>query len=112
MRRSRRRPGWLLASVLTLTAAALHAHPEWNNLHLVYSAAREFTYPFDGRTPKIAAVALNHHDTTSPEIAFTFSVNGVLQNTSAFPQFPDGGSIVVAANDSGFASVPTGAIYD
>lgn len=94
------------------SALGARAHPEWNNLHLVYSAASEFTYPFDGRTPKIAAVALNHHDTFSPEITFTFSVNGVLQNTTAFPRFPDGGNILIAPQEIGFATVPTGAIYD
>jgi len=100
-----------LAFALACGAAA-HAHPEWNNLHIVYSANSAFTYPFDGRTPKVAAVLLNHYDTTSAEVTFTFSVNGVVQNASAFPQFPDGGSIVVNPNDVGYATALTGAIYD
>jgi hypothetical protein len=113
MCRERRCPDWLLASVLTLTAAvALRAHPEWNALHLVYSAPTEFIYPFDGRTPKIVAVLLNHHETPSAEVTFTFSVNGALQSANAFPQFPDGGNILVPADEVGYASVPTGAIYD
>src|SRR5882724_4129745 len=113
MRQSRRRLSWLLASAMIFAGTtALRAHPEWNNLHLVYSAPREFVYPFDGRTPKIAAVALNHHEATSAEVKFAFSVNGVLQPASVFPQFPDAGNIVVPADDYANASVLTGPIYD
>ena len=113
MRQDRRRLRRLLGfASLFAAATALRAHPEWNDLHLVYSAPREFVYPFDGRTPKVAAVLLNHHLLPSAEVKFSFSANGTVQSAAVFPAFPDGGSIVVPPDEVGYATVPTGAIYD
>src|SRR4051812_28346706 len=85
-----------------LMGGVLRAHEEWNNLHIVYSAKSTFVYPFDGRSPKIAAALLNHYDVPAPATNFTFSVNGQRMDGSAaspFPTFPNGGSIVVDAQE-------------
>ncbi len=92
--------------------APLRAHEEWHNLHIAYSAKSTFVYPFDGRTPKIAAALLNHYDVPSAETVFTFSVDGRPPPAGAFTTFPDGGSLVVDAQNFGFASALTAGVYD
>src|SRR5688572_8980896 len=100
---------WLLA---TLTAMPLAAHEEWNSLHIVYSAKTSFTYPFDGRSPKVAAALLNHYPTTAPATIFTFSVNGQRMDGGGFSTFPNGGSIVAGPDEYGIASALTAGVYE
>jgi hypothetical protein len=88
------------------------AHEEWHGLHIVYSAKTAFTYPFDGRSPKIAAALLNHHATAAPATIFTLSVNGQLTDGGGFTRFPNGGSIVAGPDEYGIASAFTAGIYD
>ena len=109
LRRLRLSCGQLL---LLLGLTPLAAHEEWNNFHLIYSANFQYTYPFDGRTPKIAVAALNHHDAPAPAITFTFTINGTRPSAAAFPTFPDGGFVIAAPNDYGLASALTAGIYD
>jgi hypothetical protein len=97
---------------LALATVPLCAHDEWNNLHIVYSAKAEFVYPFDGRTPKVAAALLNHYPVPSVEVVQTLSVNGQVQDTGGFTTFPNGGSISVAPDDYVLASVWTAGVYD
>src|ERR1044072_4991411 len=102
-----------LALVLLLAERPpLGAHEEWNNFHIVYSAKSSFTYPFDGRSPKIAVALLNHHETTSPAINFVFSVEGRRMEGGGFTTFPNGGSIVAAPEDYAIASALTAGVYD
>ncbi len=102
-----------LFGLLALSALPLlRAHEEWHNLHITYSAKSTFTYPFDGRSPKIGAVLLNHYDVTAAETTFTFTIDGQRPAAGAFATFPDGGSIVVDAQNFGYASVHTSGIYD
>ncbi|MSU50590.1 MAG: hypothetical protein EXS37_16135 [Opitutus sp.] len=108
----RHRPPRSLIALLALAPAAMHAHEEWNNLHITYSARAAYTYPFDGRTPKIAAVLLNHYDTLAPATVFSFTVNGRPPATGVFPSFPNGGNIVADPQNFGFASVLTAGVYD
>jgi hypothetical protein len=90
------------------------AHEEWNNLHIVYSAKTDFVYPFDGRSPKVVFVLLNHHDETSRQVTFSVDVNGqpATLGGGGFTTFPDGGNLVAAPNDYTFASTTTAGIYD
>jgi hypothetical protein len=90
----------------------LPAHEEWNSLHIVYSARTSFTYPFDGRSPKVAVALLNHYPVTAPATNFTFSVNGQLMDGTSFASFPNLGSIVAGPDEYGIASVLTAGIYD
>lgn len=94
-----------------ILALPLGAHEEWHNLHVLYSAKSEFVYPFDGRTPKIAAALLNHYPVPSAEVVFTLSVNGQRQEADGFTSFPNGGSIAIAPDDFGLATVWTGGVY-
>lgn len=104
---------YLPFGLFALTAISpLHGHQEWHNLHITYSAKSSFTYPFDGRSPKIGAALLNHYDVTAAETTFAFSVNGQRPAAPSFTTFPDGGNIVVAAQNFGFASALTTGIYD
>src|SRR6186713_1121790 len=105
----------LLPRALLLAALigpSLQAHEEWNSLHIVYSAKTSFTYPFDGRSPKVAAALLNHYPTTAPATLFTFSVNGQRMEGGGFSTFPNGGSIVAGPDEYGIASALTAGIYD
>lgn len=99
-------------AVLLAGAGALHGHEEWNNLHIVYSARSSFTYPFDGRSPKIAVALLNHHLIPASPTLFTFTVNGQRPDAPGFMTFPNGGSIVIAPDDYGLASALTRGVYD
>lgn len=99
-------------ALLLAGSAGLNAHEEWNNLHIVYSAKSSFTYPFDGRTPKIAAALLNHYDTSAPATVFVFSVNGQPMEGSGFATFPNGGSIVISPDEYGIASALTAGVFD
>src|SRR5688572_26684801 len=92
-----RLPRGLLA-LLALTPW-LRAHEEWHQMHIVYSAKSSFTYPFDGRSPKIAVALLNHHETPAPATVFSFSVNGQRMDGSSFMTFPNGGPINVDADN-------------
>lgn len=100
------------ACALTPALAVLRAHEEWHNLHVLYSAKAEFVYPFDGRTPKVAAALLNHYSVTSAEVGFTVSVNGQRQDSGGFASFPNGGSITIAPDDFGLATTLTAGVYD
>src|SRR2546430_6620585 len=91
------------ALAVSVPAGAL-AHEEWNDLHITFSSKTSFTYPFDGRTPKVGVALLNHHEDTSPEVTVTLSVNGQRQDAGGFTLFPNGGNIVVSPDDVGFAS--------
>ena len=107
-----------LALLFTLTPLALslptrlRAHEEWNNLHITFNSKDLFVYPFDGRSPKVAAALLNHHEFTSLEVKLALSVNGQRQDSGAFTPFPNGGNIVVSPNEYGIASVPSAGIYE
>ena len=99
---SLRRPAPLLAALAAAAfAPAARAHEEWHNLHLLYSAAPAYVYPFDGRAPKLAAVALNHYD--APSAPFVFSVR--LDGRPAPAVFPGAGALVVPAHDYRLAAV-------
>src|SRR3954463_5388148 len=111
MSRIRRMASGALA-LACLCGAGLRAHEEWNNLHIVYSAKSSFTYPFDGRSPKIAVALLNHYDIAAPATNFTFTVNGQRMDRKAFATFPDGGSVVAGPQEYGLASAVTGGVYD
>lgn len=90
----------------------LHAHEEWHNLHITYSAKSAFTYPFDGRSPKIGTVLLNHYDVTAAETTFSFTIDGQRPPVGTFTAFPDGGHLVVDPQNFAFVSLPTAGIYD
>ncbi len=93
-------------------ATRARAHEEWNKLHIVYSAKTSFTYPFDGRSPKVAVALLNHYETTSPAATFSLSVNGQRMDGGGFVTFPNGGNIVAAPDNVAIASALTAGIYD
>src|SRR5688572_6394227 len=99
-------------ALMAFTAWPLSAHEEWNGYHIVYSAKSSYTYPFDGRSPKIAVALLNHHPTAAPATNFTFTVNGQRMDGDAFSTFPNGGSIVAGPDDFGIASALTAGVYD
>lgn len=109
---SRHRRQLRLPLLLLLAPFGIHAHEEWNNLHITYSVKAAYTYPFDGRTPKIGAVLLNHYDTPAPATVFSLSVNGQRQGPASFPSFPDGGNIVTDPQNFGYASVLSAPIYE
>jgi len=90
----------------------LHAHEEWHNLHITYSAKAAFTYPFDGRSPKIGTALLNHYDVIAAETTFSFTIDGQRPPVGAFTAFPDGGNLVVDPQNFAFVSLPTAGIYD
>ncbi|MCX6954365.1 MAG: hypothetical protein NTV51_19610, partial [Verrucomicrobia bacterium] len=112
MRFLRAAPAGVAALFAFLATAELGAHDEWYNLHVLYSASTEYVYPFDGRTPKVAAVLLNHYPVTSAELVLTLSVNGLRQDAGGFTSFPNGGSISIAPNDYALATTLTAGVYD
>ncbi len=92
---------------------ALVAHDEWNGLHIVFNSPAKFTFPFDGRSPKIATALLNHDTRLSPEIVLTaFRVNGQRQDAGGFAPFPNGGTIVVEPDAYGLASAWTAGVHE
>src|SRR5688500_9809906 len=107
------RPLRLCSLFMTLAVTLpARAPQEWHNLHTVYSANNAFPYPFDGRSPKVAAALLNHYPTAAPATIFTLIVNDQRMEGGGFTQFPNGGSIVAGPDEYGIASAFTGGIYD
>lgn len=100
-----------LCFVAATLAPALHAHDEWNNLHITNASRSEYVYPFDGRSPKIGASLLNHHETAAPAVAVTLLLDGQ-PAPAAFRLFPEGTPIVVDPHNFGFATTPTAPIFD
>ncbi len=103
------------AGVCALLAAGglLRAHDEWNNLHLVNSSKSELVYPFDGRSPKVAAAILNHYPVPSVEVTAALSVNGRTQTgVKGFTGFPNGGGITAAPDDYMLVTAWTAGVYD
>lgn len=90
----------------------LRAHEEWNNLHITFGAKTAYVYPFDGRTPKVSAQLLNHHETATPQTTVTVMVNGQTMSGAGFTTFPNGGTIVVYPDNYFIASAFTAGIYD
>lgn len=111
-RRSTPRPGWWCVLSVAAALTTVRAHEEWNNLHITYAARASFTYPFDGRSPKVAAALLNHYPTAGAPTVFTFSVNGARVDDPSLKTFPDGGAIVADPDNFGMASALTAGIYD
>ena len=90
----------------------VRGHEEWNTLHITYSSKSSYTYPFDGRSPKIGAVLLNHYDTVAPETTFTTSINGQRADSAGFTPFPNGGTLAVDPFNFGYATVTTFGVWD
>lgn len=112
MRLLRVAPAGASLLLAALTTPELCAHDEWYNLHVLYSAKTEFVYPFDGRTPKVAAALLNHYPVPSAEVVSTLTINGQRPEAGGFNAFPNGGSIAIAPDDYALATVTTGGVYD
>lgn len=108
---ARSRHSLLCIAALLLGAGGLRGHEEWNNLHITFNSKDTFIYPFDGRSPKVGAALLNHHEFTSLEVKLALNINGQPAG-SGFTTFPDGGNIVVTPDDYGIASTPSGGVYD
>src|ERR1051325_2173680 len=104
-----------LCFVLSLVVAsgALRAAEDdetWFGLHPTSGTQPEFVYPFDGRTPQIAAVLHNHHETLSPAIIVSaVRVNGI--PLDAGTEIFRAGPLVIPEFDYTLPGFPSTGVY-